>query len=148
TSFGGSVPTSNTVTYLYDKSAPTVAATVTAISADTGTAGDYITSTASQTVRGTFTGTLGSCETIQASANGSTWVPATVSGSTWSASGVTLSAGATLLSSRTTATASTTTTATGHSYPHDTTAPTAAATVTAISADTGTAGDYITSTAA
>ena len=53
-------------------------ATVTALSADTGTAGDFITNTASQTVSGTYSGTLGAGEKIQVSANGgTTWVDAT-----------------------------------------------------------------------
>ena len=125
---------------------PTAVATVTALSADTGTPGDFITTIASQTVSGTFTGTLGTGETIQVSADGgTTWVNATTSGSTWSAAGVTLLAASdTALSVRTIDTARNTTAGTGHSYTLDTVAPTAVATVTAMSADTGTPGDFIT----
>src|SRR5207244_1330041 len=85
--------------------------------------------TASQTVSGTFTGTLGSGESIQVSADGSTWVTATPSGATWSASGVTLSAGTNTLSVRTLDTAGNTTAGTGHSYTLDQTAPTALSTM-------------------
>ena len=74
---------------------------MTALSADTGTAGDFITSVAAQTVSGTFTGTLGAGEKIQVSADGgTTWVDATPAGSNWTASGVTLSAGTGTLSVR------------------------------------------------
>ena len=52
---------------------------MTALSADTGASGsDFITNVASQTVSGTFTGTLGAGEKIQVSADGgTTWVDAT-----------------------------------------------------------------------
>ena len=106
--------------YTLDTSAPSAVATVTALSADTGTAGDFITNVASQTVSGTFTGTLGAGEKIQVSADGgTTWVDATPVGPTWTASGVTLSAGAGTLSVRTTDTAGNTTAGTGHSYTLD-----------------------------
>ena len=145
---------SNTTTgsghsYTLDAVAPTAVATVTALSADTGTAGDFITSVAAQTVSGTFTGTLAAGEKIQVSADGgTTWVDAIPVGSNWSASGVTLAAGPGTLAVRTIDTASNTTTGSGHSYTLDAVAPTAVATVTALSADTGTAGDFITSVAA
>src|SRR5207247_11440035 len=72
----------------------TAVATVTALSSDSGTAGDFITNVASQTVSGTFTGSLGSGETIQVSADGgSTWVNATAGSGTWSASGASLTNG-------------------------------------------------------
>src|SRR6185503_6043471 len=123
-------------------------ATVTALSADTGSLGnDFLTSTASQTVSGTFSGTLGS-DTIQVSADGTTWVDATAGSGTFSASGVTLSSGDGTLSVRTIDTAGNITSGTGHSYTLDTVAPTAVATVTALSADTGSLGnDFLTSTA-
>ena len=105
---------------------------MTALSADTGTAGDFITSVAAQTVSGTFTGTLAAGEKIQVSADGgTTWVDAIPVGSTWSASGVTLSAGTGTLAVRTIDTASNTTAGSGHSYTLDRTAPSATiATVT------------------
>ena len=133
--------------YTLETSGPGAVATVTAISADSGTAGDFITNAASQTVSGTFTGALGAGEKIQVSADGTTWVDATPSGSTWSASGVTLSSGTGTLSVRTIDTAGNTTAGTGHSYTLDQSAPAAIATVTAISVDSGTAGDFITNAA-
>ena len=74
---------------------PTAAAAVTALSADTGSSHtDFITDVASQTVSGTYTGTLGSGDTIQVSVDGGAhWINATSGAGTWSASGVTLSAG-------------------------------------------------------
>ena len=118
------------------------------MSADSGTAGDFITNVASQTVSGTFTGTLGAGEKIQVSADGgTTWVDATPAGATWTASGVTLSSGTGALSVRTIDTAGNTTAGSGHSYTLRPPAPSAVATVTALSVDTGTAGDFITNVA-
>src|SRR6185369_11485518 len=82
--------------YTLDQTAPSAVATVTALSADTGTAGDFITSVAAQTVSGSYSGTLGAGERIQVSANGITWIDATAGAGAWSASGVTLVAGGTL----------------------------------------------------
>ena len=107
-----------------DTSLPAAVATVTALSSDTGMAGDFITTVASQTVSGTFTGTLGAGEKIQVSSDGgTTWVDATSGAGTWSASGVTLSAGSGTVSVRTIDTASNTTAGTGHSYTLNSTAP-------------------------
>ena len=147
---GTSMPSTALAFHDTQTTGPTAVATVTALSADTGTAGDFITSVAAQTVSGTFTGTLGAGEKIQVSADGgTTWVDATPgAGSSWTASGVTLSAGTGALAVRTIDTASNTTAGSGHSYTLQTTGPTAVATVTALSADTGTAGDFITSVAA
>src|SRR5205823_2126976 len=84
----GNATSSTALSITIDTTAPTATAdAITALSADTGASNtDFITATASQTVSGTFTGTLSSGESIQVSANGTTWVTATVSGSTWSAS--------------------------------------------------------------
>ena len=46
--------------YTLQTSGPSAIATVTALSADTGTSGDFITNVASQTVSGTFTRCAGS----------------------------------------------------------------------------------------
>ena len=99
---------------------------------------------------GTFTGALGAGEKIQVSANGgTTWVDATVGpGSSWSASGVTLSAGTGTLLVQSIDTAGNATAGTGHSYTLQTSGPSAIATVTALSADTGASGsDFITNVA-
>ena len=133
--------------YTLETAGPTAVATVTALSSDSGTAGDFITNVASQTVSGTFTGTLGVGEKIQVSVDGSTWIDATAGAGTFSAAGVTLTAGGTTLSVRTIDTAGNITAGTGHSYTLETAGPTAAATVTALSSDSGTAGDFITNVA-
>src|SRR5207245_23471 len=113
--------------FTLDTIAPTAAATVTALSADTGSSGtDFVTSTASQTISGSYTGTLGSGETIQVSADGgTTWLTASAGSGTFSASGVTLSSGTNTLSVRTIDTAGNTTAGTGPSYTLDQTSPAA-----------------------
>ena len=123
TDLAGNASTTTTAqTIIVDTTAPSAIATVTALSADTGTAGDFITSVAAQTVSGTFTGTLGAGEKIQVSADGgTTWVDATAGAGTWSASGVTLSAGTGALSVRSIDAAGNTTAGSGHSYTLQTT---------------------------
>jgi hypothetical protein len=108
-----------------DGAAPTAVATVTALSADTGTAGDFITKTAAQTVSGTYTGTLDSTESIQVSLDGGNWTTATAASNAWSAS-VTLQSGTHTLFVRTVDNAGNVTSGTGHSYTLDTTSPTVA----------------------
>src|SRR5262249_62177495 len=116
--------TGASASYTEDNTAPTAVATVTGLSADSGSSStDFYTNVASQTVSGTYTGTLGTGETIQVSSNGSTWINATASAGTWSASGVTLSAGTgTTLQVRTVDLAGNITSGAGHSYTLDTTA--------------------------
>ena len=147
---GNANTTTNAQTLIVDATPPSAVATVTALSADTGTAGDFITSVAAQTVSGTFTGALAAGEKIQVSANGgTTWVDATAGAGTWSASGVTLSAGAGTLLVQSIDTAGNATAGTGHSYTLQTSGPSAIATVTALSADSGASNaDFITSVAA
>ena len=107
-------------------------ATVTSLSADTGESStDYVTSAAAQTVSGTYTGTLGTGVSIQVSADGgTTWVTATASAGSWSASGVTLSAGAGNLSVRTVDARGGTTSGAGHSYILDQSLPSISTPVT------------------
>ena len=135
--------------YTLQTSGPSAIATVTALSADTGASGsDFITNVASQTVSGTFTGALGAGEKIQVSADGgTTWVDATVGpGSSWSASGVTLSAGAGTLSVRSIDAANNTTAGTGHSYTLDATPPSETFPTVTLTSDTGASNaDFITS---
>jgi Ca2+-binding RTX toxin-like protein len=117
---------STSATFTLDTLAPTaVVNAISSISADTGTPGDFITNTAAQTVNGTFTGTLGSGEFIQVSANsGITWVTATVSGNNWSATGITLQSGANNLTTRTVDAALNALAGTSRAYTLDTVAPT------------------------
>ena len=69
---------------------------------------------------------------------GTTWVDATVGpGSSWSASGVTLSAGAGTLSVRSIDAANNTTAGTGHSYTLDATPPSETFPTVTLTSDTG-----------
>ncbi|MFJ7142591.1 Ig-like domain-containing protein [Pseudomonas protegens] len=68
-----------------DSSAPTASVSISAITQDTGVAGDFITGDNSLLVNATLTGTLGSGESVQISTDGgSTWHSATLlAGSTY-----------------------------------------------------------------
>ncbi len=143
----GNITSGTGHSFTLDISVPTAVATVTGLSADTGAPGDFITNVASQTVSGSYTGTLLAGEKIQVSVDGATWIDATAASGSWSASGVTLVAGTGTLSVRTIDAANNITTGTGHSYTLQTTGPAAVATVTGLSADTGAPGDFITSVA-
>ncbi|MFA5915496.1 MAG: Ig-like domain-containing protein, partial [Burkholderiales bacterium] len=105
---------------------------IIALSADTGASNsDFITNQALQMVTGTFSGTLRASDHIQVSADGgASWVNASVSGHSWSASGVTLVAGSGSLLTQTVDTAGHALAGTGHDYVLDTTvaAPSLAAT--------------------
>ena len=127
-------------------SGPSAVGQVTGLSQDTGTAGDFITNVADQTVKGTYTGTLAAGDVMQVSADGSKWVGATAAAGTWTAA-VTLSPGEHTLSVRTVDNAGHIVNGTGHAYDLDLTAPSAVGQVTGLSQDTGTAGDFITSVA-
>ena len=84
--------------HFYPSSPSAQVTAVTALSADTGASDtDFITSQASQTVTGKFSGTLGIGDEIQVSANGTDWIVATTSGNNWSASGITLVPGGSLI---------------------------------------------------
>ena len=147
TDIAGNLGSSNTVVVTLDSTPPTAVAVVGALSADSGTSAfDFNTSVTSQTVSGTYTGALTPGEVIQVSANnGVTWATAAASGGAWSVSGVSLSPGTNLLSVRTIDLAGNITAGTGHSYTLDTLAPTAIATVTLLSSDSGSsATDFVT----
>ncbi|UWU74072.1 Ig-like domain-containing protein [Bradyrhizobium huanghuaihaiense] len=147
TDVAGNLGSSNTVVLTLDSTPPAPVASVGTLSADSGSSPtDFNTNVASQTVSGTYTGALGPGETIQVSANnGATWVTASASGGNWSASSVSLSSGTNLLSVRTIDLAGNITAGTGHSYTLDTLAPTAVATVTLLSSDTGSSStDFVT----
>jgi large repetitive protein len=114
--------------YTLDTIAPAATAIVTAINADTGSSGtDFITKTVSQAVSGTYSGTLdivaATAETIQVSADGSTWINAiaNTANHTWSASEVNLASGSGTLSVRTVDVAGNVTAGTPHIYTLDTT---------------------------
>ena len=125
---------------------PAAVGQVTGLSQDTGTPGDFITSVASQTVNGTYTGALSAGDVIQVSANGSTWVGATAGAGTWTAD-VTLLPGEHTLSVRTVDDAGNIVNGTSHAYDLDLIGSAAVGQVTGLSQDTGTPGDFITSVA-
>ncbi|WGS19721.1 Ig-like domain-containing protein [Bradyrhizobium sp. ISRA463] len=135
---GNTSSASSAFSFSVDTIAPTATATVTALSSDSGSSSsDFITNVASQTVSGTFTGTLGPGEKIQVSADGSTWVDATAGSSTFTASGVTLSSGTGTLSVRTIDTAGNTTAGTSHSYTLDQITPTGGTPALTAASDSG-----------
>ncbi|WP_453951577.1 Ig-like domain-containing protein [Bradyrhizobium sp. USDA 377] len=147
TDAAGNLGQSNTVVLTLDSTSPAAVASVGALSADSGNAPtDFNTSVTAQTVSGTYTGALAPGETIQVSANnGTTWVTAAASGGNWSASGVSLSPGTNFLTVRTIDLAGNITAGAGHSYTLDSVAPTAVATVTLLSSDSGSSStDFVT----
>ncbi|MET0334094.1 MAG: Ig-like domain-containing protein, partial [Rhizobacter sp.] len=90
----GNVGNTVTSSVLVSTTPPSITAAITALSADTGTLGDFITTTAAQSVGGSYSGTFNSGDRIQVSLDGSTWVDATITGaSTWVANGITLQSG-------------------------------------------------------
>jgi Calx-beta domain/RTX calcium-binding nonapeptide repeat (4 copies)/Bacterial Ig-like domain len=122
----GNTTAGSSQAYTLDTTAPAASASITGLSADTGTSNsDFITSVASQTVSGSFTGTLGSGEKLQVSVDGgTTWIDATAGSGTWSA-GVTLLSGNGNITTRTIDAAGNTTAGASQAYTLDTTAPTA-----------------------
>ena len=153
TDAAGNTSLAATASILIDTNAPT--ATVTAISTlsnDTGSSvRDFITNTISQTVAGTFMGTVGSGESIQVSANGgTTWQTATINTAsrTWSAASVTLQPGTTSLITRTVDAAGNAIAGVAKAYTLDQTAPTVAVAIAALSNDAGSStSDFITNAA-
>ncbi|MFL8990635.1 beta strand repeat-containing protein, partial [Pseudomonas azerbaijanorientalis] len=124
-SAGATVATSAILSLAAVDDAPAAVATVTALSDDSGIAGDFITNIETQTLSGTYTGTLNSGEIIQVSADGgTTWVNAVADNAThnWSASGVTLISSGTGLLVQTINAAGNSRAGTGHSYTFDTSA--------------------------
>jgi serralysin len=74
-------------TYVLDITPPTETVTIAAMTADTGIAGDFITSdgSAGRTVSGTLSAVLVTDESLRVSTDGgATWLAPTVSGTTWS----------------------------------------------------------------
>jgi len=153
TDAAGNTSLAATASILIDTNAPT--ATVTAISTlsnDTGSSvRDFITNTISQTVAGTFMGTVGTGESIQVSANGgTTWQTATINTAsrTWSAASVTLQPGTTSLITRTVDAAGNAIAGVAKAYTLDQTAPTVAVAIAALSNDAGSStSDFITNAA-
>ncbi|WP_173012842.1 Ig-like domain-containing protein, partial [Niveispirillum sp. SYP-B3756] len=139
--------------YVLDTTAPTTSIATAVFSADTaangGTNTDWTTKTASQTVSGTLSANLAVGETVYVSLDGgSTWTAATATAgqNSWSLSGQTLT-GSSTLQVKVTDNVGNDGTAYSQAYVLDTTAPTTSIATAAFSADSGTIGDFITSTA-
>jgi hypothetical protein len=135
--------------YVLDTTAPTTTIASVAFSNDSGTPGDFITNGASQTVSGTLSTALVAGESVYVSLdNGATWAAATaaVGSSTWSLAGRTLTASNTL-KVKVSDTAGNDGTVKNQAYVYDITAPTTTFSGLALSADSGTAGDFITNAA-
>ncbi len=140
--------------YTLDTTAPSQAISIVSISTDSGTAGDFITNTAAQTVSATLDAVLQSGEALYGSLdNGTTWadITSSIKGTAVSWAGVTLNGGvdgSNTMRLRIMDRAGNTGTTASQAYTLDRVAPTQKASVTSLSADTGTAGDFITRTAA
>ncbi|WBL77252.1 Ig-like domain-containing protein [Bradyrhizobium xenonodulans] len=131
-----------------DTTAPTAAVAITAITQDTGTAGDFVTSDTTLTVSGS-NGALGAGEKIQLSSNGgATWVDVVQNTTTsWSLVDGIAHPSSFTYQVRIVDTAGNIGTTASQAVTIDNTAPTAAMAITAITQDTGTAGDFVTSDA-
>jgi len=130
-----------------DTVAPTATIATVGFSADTGTAGDFITMTAAQTISGTTSANMVAGEVVEVSTNnGASWATAatTVGSNTWSLAGVTLTASDTL-KVRVTDTAGNTGTVASQAYVLDTTAP-VVSTTSFNAAENGTAVATLTAT--
>ncbi|MBR0841063.1 cadherin-like domain-containing protein [Bradyrhizobium liaoningense] len=142
----GNVGTTASQAITIDTTAPSEALAITAISSDTGTAGDFITSDTTLTVSGS-NGALAAGEKIQVSSDGgTTWADVTQStATTWSYADPATHAASFTYQARIIDAADNIGTTTSHAVTIDTTPPAEALAITAISSDTGTAGDFITS---
>jgi hypothetical protein len=122
-------------------------ATIDSLGDDTGVAGDFETSVAPQTVRGSYTGTFEAGDTIEVKVNDGHWVAATVDtvNATWAAD-VSLVGTFGTLHVRTTDAAGNQTSG-FRNYRLDHTAPPGTPLITGLATDTGDPGDFITSSA-
>lgn len=136
--------------YSLDTTSPTTTISGIQFSNDSGTFhNDFDTNVAAQTVSGTLSANLQAGETVYVSMNnGTTWTAATatVGLNTWSLAGVTLTASGNMRV-KVTDTAGNDGTLRIQAYLYDHTAPTTTFGNLALSNDTGTAGDFVTSQA-
>lgn len=137
--------------YVLDTTAPSIAFSNIALSADTGVPGDLITNTAAQTISATLSGASAAGDVVYGSLdNGATWTDITsqVSGTTLSWTGVTLAASNTLRL-RVTDQAGNDGSIASRAYVLDTTGPTTSVASVAFSGDSGaSSSDFITNIAA
>ena len=145
TDAAGNTSTSNVIEVVVDNSAPAEALAITAIATDTGTAGDFITSDTTLIVSGS-NGALAAGEKIQISSDGTNWFDVTPIDSThWSYDDTaTPHTSSFTYQARILDTAGNIGTTASQAITIAT-LPAEAVAITAITTDTGTAGDFITS---
>ena len=123
---------------------PATALAITAITTDSGTAGDFITNDTTLTVSGT-NGVLGVGEKIQVSSNGgATWTDVIQNGTNWSLADAVTHPASFTYQARIIDSAGNIGTTANQPVTIDTSAPAAALAITAITTDSGTLGDFIT----
>src|SRR5207248_863993 len=132
--------------YTLDTTAPTATATVSAISTDSGSSStDFVTNDTTLTDNGTNTA-LGSGEKVQISTDGTTWADVSQSdGTHWTYTDPATHSSSFTYQVRVVDTAGNAGSASSQPVTIDTTAPTAAATVSAITTDSGSSStDFVT----
>ncbi|CAI8745338.1 Ig-like domain repeat protein [Pseudomonas chlororaphis] len=143
----GNVGQSATQVVVVDTSAPSATITIGSITTDTGITTDFKTSDTSLVFNGTLSAPLGAGEGVLFSMDGgTTYVSATVSGTTWSYdnSANTLAEGIYNLKARVSDTAGNYVNTANQSLTVDTTSPSATIAITAINTDSGITTDFIT----
>jgi hypothetical protein len=149
---GESASTGYTHSYALDTTAPTTTFSNLALSSDTGdSATDFITHTSAQAIHATLSGALAGGDTVWGSLDGGNhWadISSTVSGTTLSWSGPTLS-GSSAIMFKVTDAAGNDSGLSFHNYTVDTTAPTTSIATATFSNDSGrSSSDFITNAAA
>ncbi len=144
------VPSSAQITLTVDTQAPTATATLSSITDDSGVVGDFITNDNTLVLKGTVNGTLDPTDKVQVSLDGgTTWVDAIIdpASKTWTVDNTQtpLTDGPHSIVTRVVDQAGNIgPLSTPQTVTIDTHAPTAQATFSGITDDTGIAGDYIT----
>ncbi|HSW22912.1 MAG TPA: Ig-like domain-containing protein, partial [Burkholderiaceae bacterium] len=143
----GNAGSASSQSVVIDTAAPGASSAITAITTDSGTGGDFVTSDNTLAISGTNTA-LGVGETVQLSLDGgATWVsttPATATSWSYNNTGAMLADGSHTLQTRVIDAAGNTGAMSSQVVVIDTAAPSATSTITAVTADSGTAGDFIT----
>ena len=142
----GNIGTTASQSVTIDTTAPAESLAIVAINQDTGTPGDFITSDTTLTISGT-NGVLAAGEKIQVSGDGGiTWADVTQSTSTsWSYVDPTTHTSSFTYETRIVGTAGNIGTAASQTVTIDTSAPSEVLAIAAVSQDTGTPGDFVTS---
>ena len=146
TDAAGNSSTSNVIEVVVDNAVPAEAVAITAITTDTGTVGDFITSDTTLVVSGT-NGTLGAGEKVQISSDGTNWFDVTPTDSThWSYDDTANPHTSSFTyQTRIVDAAGNIGTTASQAVTINTSLPAEAVAITAITTDTGTVGDFITS---